>query len=45
MMSGETSESRAAYGPAVLVSLILNALENVKQVRYRPALYSVIQAS
>jgi len=31
MMSGETSESRAAYGPAVLVSLILNALENVKQ--------------
>jgi len=33
-MSGETSESRAANGPAVLVSLILNALEKAKQVRF-----------
>jgi len=31
MMSGETSESRAAHGPAVLVSLVLNALQNAKQ--------------
>lgn len=31
MMSGKTSESRAASGSAALVSFILNALENAKQ--------------
>ena len=33
MMSGKTSESRASNGSAVLVSFILNALENVRKVR------------
>ena len=33
MMSGKTSESRASSGSAALVSFILNAMENAKQVR------------